>query len=132
MTENERARAITRAEVKGVILVSLEAIFKKGFKKWHEGRKQDGSTSLFADAFEAGKTISLKKGTLDIRRRFYYFCEVYKAFFRFLADLERAEEWLNENDFEEVENKRSLAFREEVQEKYEKTYGNPEAGKEVA
>ncbi len=118
--------AKTRSQVKQVILESLTGCFVKGFDRWHKERQEKGATSLFADALEK-YPISLRRGTPEIKRRFYYFFKVYKAFYRFLVELEETEKIILEPDvFDEYRVPMTFKDREEAEAEFAKAYGEEE------
>ncbi len=120
MEQLSREALETRSAVKGAILMSLRTMFTKGFKKWHLERQENGERSVFADAFRE-KPLSLKRGSKDLRRRFFYFAAVQVAFKRFIIDLEKAELWLTEED--EYAIPQNGIFREETEKAYDSLFG---------
>ncbi len=112
--------ATTRSEIKQAIISELRVMFTKGFAKWwNEG---GADTNYFKEALEE-KPINLRAGRPGAHRRFYYFCEVHKAFKRFVNDLAQAEEWLTADDLDEVASRRRPGFREVCKLSYKSSYG---------
>ena len=119
--------AKTRSDMKRAILETLTVIFTKGFKKWHEDRIQEGTTNLLADSLKVHK-ISLRKGSPEIKRRFYYYCKVYKALLNFVVELEEAEKLiLDPKEFDEFRVPLTYKSRQEITKLFAETYGEEEA-----